>query len=224
MVAEGPGHILLDVHAGCRLEAASCSCRCEPASSAARRLADPRSRSGSRRAALVLTMISPVVVRSSSSKTRVGALAGDEQLPVGLRGEKTMDRSERRPTCSSTGPTELSCPPISSIDHCMSDAAPAARSAWRSPRKRRRRASPRNLSTSPPCRSATAIRSSNTDEIRCTSSSAPAFPFTASRSARAVNPEMSIETSVASTSTRARRLGLLAPEAHEPREVGAQHG
>ena len=130
---------------------------------------------------------------------------------------------------SSTGPTELSALPIDSIVHCMSEAAPAARAAWRSPSNNSSSASPRNLSTSPPCRSATSIRPSKQAEIRWTSSSAPALPFVASRSASAVKPEMSTETSEPSSSrTRgASRLGAPRPdEAREVRReerVGAPH-
>ena len=71
-------------------------------------------------------------------------------------------------------------------------------------------------------RSATAMRSSNTAEIRCTSSSAPAFPCTASRSASAVKPEMSMETSVPSIALARGASGSCSTRAPAA-EVGRQH-
>src|SRR5688572_10135644 len=62
------------------------------------------------------------------------------------------------------------------------------------------RASPRNLSTSPPWRSVIPIRPSKNPETASVSSSAPARPFACSRSERAVKPERSTETSVPSSS------------------------
>ena len=58
--------------------------------------------------------------------------------------------------------------------------------------------------------------------MRWTSSSAPALPLAASRSASAVKPEMSTETSEPSSVAAARRVGLGAPGADEARQVGRE--
>ena len=88
---------------------------------------------------------------------------GDEQLVVGAALRKKwhspgMD-ADRHPQLDVR--RALACP-IYSIVHCMSEAAPAARCACRSSRNRSSSASPRNLRTSPPWRSATSIRPSKT--------------------------------------------------------------
>src|SRR6266404_6032176 len=101
---------------------------------------------------------------------------------------------------SVTDPTELIVFPVSPISHCISDAARQARCSCPSLEKKRSRASPRNLSTSPPRRSATPIRPSKTPETASTSSSAPARPFACRRSDRRVKPDRSTETSVPSSS------------------------
>ena len=105
----------------------------------------------------------------------------------------------------------LSRPAIDSISRCMSDAAPKARSGCRSPWNSSSRASPRNLRTSPPWRSATWIKPSNTAEIVSTSSSAPSRPRAARRSDSAVKPDTSAETSDPSS---ARRRDDAGPSLH----------
>ena len=76
--------------------------------------------------------------RSSSSKTRVAAGPATSSSRCGVSVRKKWHRPEWTPADmrSSTGPTELSALPIDSIVHCMSEAAPAARAAWRSPSKK----------------------------------------------------------------------------------------
>src|SRR6266542_1383263 len=101
---------------------------------------------------------------------------------------------------SETGPTVLFAGAACSMNHCICEAARHARAAWPSPSNRRSSASPRNLRTSPPWRDAIPIRPSKHPLTTRISSSAPALPFCASRSASAVNPERSTATSVASSS------------------------
>ena len=163
--AERCRHVLLELDAGdVGAAAGSCSRRARGAPSGGRRRASSPSQAGSTSAAVsALTTISPAVARSSSSKTRVAAGPGDEQLAVRRVGEEEMAvaRSGRRPTSAArpARPSSRRCP-ICSIVHCMSEAAPAARCAWRVTAKKSSSASPRNFSTSPPCRSATSIRPS----------------------------------------------------------------
>ena len=187
----------------------------------------PASHAGSTLAAVsALTTISPASARSSSSNTRDAARPATSSSRCGTSVRKTCTSPEWTPhdMRSSTAPTDVCRPAIDSIAHCMSDAAPHARSGWRSPTKSSSSASPRNLSTSPPCRSATWIRPSKTDEIVSTSSSAPSRPARRAAPTSAVKPEMSTETSEPSSTRRRDGVSLLAPGAHQARDVRDEVG
>ncbi len=89
------------------------------------------SQAGSSAAAVsALTTISSAVARSSSSKTRVAAGPQTSSSRCGTSVRKKWHAPEWTPADirSSNGPTELTALPTSSIVHCMSDAAPQARS------------------------------------------------------------------------------------------------
>ena len=87
--------------------------------------------------------------------------ARDEQLAVRPFGEEEVAVAQWTPADmrSSTSPAGLGA--ADRLDRPLHvRGRPAARAACASPKKSRRSASPRNLSTSPPCRSATSIRPS----------------------------------------------------------------
>ena len=106
---------------------------------------------------------------------------------------------------SATGPTELSDEPIDSIVHCMSEAAPHARSACRSSveEEQQRVAAELEHVAAVPLGDGDQLgedRRDGGDELL-----GPGRPCDASRSASAVKPEMSTETSVPSTVRRRSR-------------------
>src|ERR671923_254530 len=177
---------------------------------------------GTAAAISVLTQISDAPARSSSSNTLVAAGPATISSRNGRPVRKTSTTSQWTPADirSSTSPLVLRAAPISSIVHCMSDAAPHARAAWASPTNSRSSASPRNFSTSPPWRSAASIKRAKIPEIVRTSSSAPSRPFSARRSESAVKPEMSTDTSDPS---RLRARGASCSRLH-PRTRRGRYG
>src|ERR671923_2375616 len=177
---------------------------------------------GTAAAVSVLTQISDAPARSSSSNTLVAAGPATISSRNGRSVRKTSTTSLWTPADirSSTSPLVLRAAPISSIVHCMSDAAPHARAAWASPTNSRSSASPRNFSTSPPWRSAASIKRAKIPEIVRTSSSAPSRPFSARRSESAVKPEMSTDTSDPS---RLRARGASCSRLH-PRTRRGRYG
>ena len=117
---------------------------------------------------------------------------------------------------SSTGPTELSAEPISSIVHCMSEAAPQARSGMAILGEEDRRASPK-------LRHVTRDFGDGDQALedrRNAQNELLGAGCALDREAlgQRLNPEMSIETSDPSRAlTRGR--GVLAPEPHDPWDV-----
>ena len=161
---------------------------------------------GSSAAVAALTAISPALAALSVSTVveTAGPSTTSSRCDEPTRKNKispewTPTDIERR-----SGPTEVGISAARRRELRISTAAEQARTAWPSPRKNNSSASPPNLSNMPPRSAAMSSIAPNTRLSVSTSSSPPERPRCASRSASAVKPEMSANTSVPSIACQRR--------------------